>query len=85
MARNRPGLVRAYKRVLGDGLALPLGAARELERGRAWAAYKAMAPEDFEAMAQFIAARKAAGGAPGRREAAAPAGGREGPAARARL
>jgi len=57
IASNHAEMVLNYKRVINDGLALPLGEARALEKERAWAYYKDMKPEDFQQMQKFIARR----------------------------
>lgn len=58
IAGNSPAVVRGYKRVLADGLAGTLAEGRALERQRAWAFYRAMSPEAFRAMTEYIASRK---------------------------
>eukprot|EP00898_Chlorokybus_atmophyticus_P004634 jgi/Chlat1/5171/Chrsp33S05034 len=54
---NVPDLVRRYKSVLNDGLSLPLGEARQLERDRAADYYSNMTPDQFKAMQDFIQQR----------------------------
>lgn len=65
ICNNQQGLVRRYKAVINDGLSLPLGEGRQLERERAHEYYSTMKPEDFKAMQKFIAGRSKAGGSQG--------------------
>ncbi|KAL3681129.1 hypothetical protein R1sor_024085 [Riccia sorocarpa] len=58
--KNNANMVRDVKAVVNDGGNLPLGEALRLEKERAHASYKAMTPEAFAKMQQFIAGRKPA-------------------------
>lgn len=69
IAKNHRALVGLYKAVLNDGLSLPLGEGRKLEKERAHEYYSTMKPEDFAAMQKFVAGRskgasKGSGGQP---------------------
>jgi len=54
IASFRPEIVKAFKRVLVDGLGLPLVAARKMERARAFEHYRNMPASDFEKMKRFL-------------------------------
>lgn len=56
---NHPDMVKRYKALIADGGAMALGNAWEMERSRADGYYKAMTPEDFGKMQQFLMARSA--------------------------
>eukprot|EP00271_Cylindrocystis_brebissonii_P014363 TRINITY_DN3569_c0_g1_i1.p1 TRINITY_DN3569_c0_g1~~TRINITY_DN3569_c0_g1_i1.p1 ORF type:complete len:280 (-),score=56.87 TRINITY_DN3569_c0_g1_i1:271-1110(-) len=62
IAGNHQEMVRRYKAVINDGMNLPLGDARILEKDRAHAYYSTMKEEDFDAMQKFIAGRSKPGG-----------------------
>lgn len=55
---NHPGLVGKYKAMINDGMAVPYGESRDLERNRADAYYKSMTPADFAAMQKFLMAKR---------------------------
>eukprot|EP00850_Spirogloea_muscicola_P017886 SM000158S02018 [mRNA] locus=s158:124750:126027:+ [translate_table: standard] len=57
IAGNHQEMVLRYKAVLNDGLALPLGDGRQLEKECAHEYYTSMKPEEFEKMQSFIAGR----------------------------
>lgn len=57
MAGNHPGMVNRYKAMIHEGGAVSYGESRELERRRADQYYKAMTPDDFQAMQKFLASR----------------------------
>ncbi|GBG93071.1 hypothetical protein CBR_g58690 [Chara braunii] len=60
IAKNHQKMVKHYKRVLNDGLGMPLKEALQMEQNRAQEYYATMGPDAFEKMKKFIASRSAA-------------------------
>ncbi|BBN14162.1 hypothetical protein MPTK1_6g09380 [Marchantia polymorpha subsp. ruderalis] len=56
--KNDENLVRDFKAIANDGGRLPLGEGLKLEKERAHASYKAMTPEFFAKLQQYISGRK---------------------------
>ncbi|KAG6541771.1 hypothetical protein Mapa_016783 [Marchantia paleacea] len=56
--QNNENMVREFKAIANDGASLPLGEGLKLEKERAHASYKAMTPEMFAKLQQYISGRK---------------------------